>query len=369
MKMLMQALPTALGCVGLMISCATGAAATSDKLCYPATANHPLESELVVDTNGGAFTAALEKAFFTPFMNECGVKVISEKTPNRTFAQMIEYVRSGNVAFDVGDTFVQQEFPLGIQEGIFLKLPDGFWDPIKKNMVAGSYSDYGAWSAPYSTVMIFSTKAFPEGLHSWADFWDVKKYPGPRTLQNDPSNIVFALLATGMKPSQIYPITPDKIKLAFQKLDEVRPYIRTYWKAGDQPVQGVGNGEFVAGSAWSGRAYTGVKQGFPIGVSWQGNLLNLNWFFILKGSKHPRAAEALLYFIQDPKRQADFANIINYSGGRKEVVQYISPEIAEALPTSPQHVAEASVINGDWWAANQTAVAEAWNTWLTTGKQ
>ena len=40
----------------------------------------------------------------------------------------------------------------------------------------------------YSTVLGYRTDAFPggKGPVSWADFWDVKKFPGPRTLRDSP---------------------------------------------------------------------------------------------------------------------------------------------------------------------------------------
>ena len=41
---------------------------------------------------------------------------------------------------------------------------------------------------------------------SWADFWDVKAFPGPRSLRNHPvDNLEAALMADGVAPDKLYP--------------------------------------------------------------------------------------------------------------------------------------------------------------------
>jgi spermidine/putrescine-binding protein len=141
-----------------------------------------------------------------------------------------------------------------------------------------------------------------------------------------------ALLADGVAPDKIYPLDLDR---AFKKMDELRPHIRSYWTSGDQPVQGVSNGEFVAGTAWNGRVNAAMKGGKPVAPSWNGALLRVSWNFILKGAPHPRAAEALLYYMQRTEGQAELAKLSGYTGGNKNVVKSVDAELAEALATSP----------------------------------
>lgn len=346
-----------------------GTGAQAERACHPTLDKEALEEEVFISTNGGAFTDALDKAFFTPFGTECGVKVTVMKSPSRTFQQLRQYVATEFVPFDVASSFGEMEYVMGVREGLFHQLPDGFWDGKKEFMNEGSYSDFGVWGGPYSTVMFYSKERFPDGLKNWADFWDVETYPGPRTLQDHPVNIVIALLASGVPVDDIYPIDDAKLDAAFAKLDELRPHIRTFWKAGDQPVQGVANGEFAAASAWNGRVNAGIAQGYPLEVAWDGNILNRHWFFIMKHARNTKAAEALLYYMQDAELQANFAKIIGYGGSRKDLGSVLEPKLMSALPTSPEHLETGTIMDGDWWADNQAKISEQWSSWVATGSR
>lgn len=337
--------------------------------CWPATKDQPLEREVVFSTSGGSLVDVLRDVFWKEFETQCGVRVVSYATPGRTFAQSRTLIDSGNVPFDIFNTLSPQQYPLAIEAGMLQRLPNGIWDGLADKMVPGSFTDYAVWGSPYSTVLIYSKKQFPEGIATWTDFWDIKKYPGARILQNDPSTLVFALLSLGIAAKDVYPITDEKLARAFERLNEIRPHVRAFWKAGDQPIQGVGTGEFVAGSAWSGRVVVGQKQGLPLGISWNGNILNTSWYMIAKGAKNPRAAAALLRFMQDPARQAELAKRMNYAGTRAaDVGPFLPPEIFANLPTNPKNIAVASELDARWWADNEEKIGAMWTRWLATGR-
>src|SRR5258705_369542 len=58
------------------------------------------------------------------------------------------------------------------------------------------------------TNLCYRRDKFPNGgPQSWADFWDVKKFPGTRSLYNNaPRTLAFALLADGVAPDKLYPM-------------------------------------------------------------------------------------------------------------------------------------------------------------------
>ncbi len=341
---------------GALLSSTTFAQAR--KSCHPD--GKPVESQVIFNSSGGTYGENLERIFFKRFREECGVQV-TQVTDARTYAQLRQFVQSGNVPWDIGGTRTDQEFPLGIKDGLFHRLPDNFWNPLKDELAPGSFGPFGAWATPYSDVLVYSTTAFPGGMKTWADFWDVKRFPGARTMQNSPANLVIALLADGVAPDKVYPLDLDR---AFKKMDEIKPHIRSFWTAGDQPVQGIVNGEFVAGTAWNGRVFTAQKAGRPVAASWNGALLRVSWNFILKGAKNPRAAEALLYFMQRPDLQAELAQASGYTGGAKAVSKLVDATLASNLATAPERVAVASIVDAEWWAANNAAVQARWNAWM-----
>ena len=344
--------------LALMLWLAVAGSAWGQKSCHPD--GKPIENEVVFNSSGGSYGEAIEKVFFRNFEKDCGAKV-THVTDARTYAQMRQYVRSGSVPWDLGGTRADQEMPLGIKDGILHKLPAGFWDTLKADMIPGSFNDYGAWATPYSDILVYSTTAVPNGMKNWKDFWDVKTFPGPRMMQNNPISLVMALLADGVPADKVYPLDLDR---AFRKMDELRPNIRAFWTAADVPVLGVANGEFTAATTWNGRLVSALRAGRPVAPAWDGALLHTSWTFILKDSPHPRAAEALLYYMQRPELQAELAKLTGYTGGNKKVAALLEPGVVANLASSPEHAAMASVIDAQWWADNLAPVQARWDAWM-----
>ncbi len=349
---LAAALAVAMGCLG------THAAAQTAS-CHPD--GRPAGTEVIFNSSGGTYGDAIQRAFFTPFERDCGIKV-THVNSQRNYAQLRQLVRSGNLAWDIGATVADQEFPLGIRDGLFHKLPAGYWDKLAADMIPGSFNEYGAWATPYSQVLVYSKEAFPDGLKSWADYWDVARFPGPRALSNNPIMLVVALIADGVPLDKIYPLDLDR---AFRKLDTIRPHIRSFYRTADQGVQGVANGEFVASSTLSGRAVVAMRTSPRVGTSWDGAVLHTSWTFILKDSPRARGAEALLYYMQRPDRQAELAKLTGYTGGNRRVLEMLDQEIINALPATPERIATSSVVDAEWWADNNARVVQRWDAWMS----
>ena len=60
--------------------------------------------------------------------------------------------------------------------------PDG--TPATGDFIEGSLSGCFVPNIVYATVIAYNTDKFPEGKQprSWADFWNVEEFPGPRSL-------------------------------------------------------------------------------------------------------------------------------------------------------------------------------------------
>jgi putative spermidine/putrescine transport system substrate-binding protein len=336
----------------------SGPAVAAGKSCHPD--GKPVDGEVVFHSSGGTYGDAIQKVFFEPFEAECGIHVRATTGP-RTYAQLRQYVRTGNLPWDMGATVTDQEYALGQKDDLFHKLPAGFWDAIKGEMIANSYSDYGAWATPYSDLLIYAPKIAPQGMTGWADFWDVAKFPGPRMMQNSPMSLIPALLADGVAPDKLYPLDLDR---AFRKMDQLRPNIRAFWSSADPAVQGVVNGEFAAATTWSGRFVTAAKQGKPIAAVWNGAVMHVSWTFILKGTQHARADEALLYFMQRADRQAELAKQLGYTGASSTVDKLLDPAIVATLPASAEHLKVAALVDADWWATHNAEVQARWDAWV-----
>ena len=86
---------------------------------------------------------------------------------------------------------------------------------------------------------------------TWADFWDVAKYPGKRGLRNGVrGNLEIALMADGVAPGDVYKVlaTSDGVDRAFRKLDQLKPYI-VWWQTDAEAARILGSGDVLMTSA------------------------------------------------------------------------------------------------------------------------
>lgn len=336
-------------------------------VCYPGTASNPLEKEVVIESTGGTAWDAIKKVVIEPFEKECGVKVVLAMVTQRSLAQVQQFVRSGNPAWDLGLFSTPWDYANAKKLDLIEPLPKDFWKAKADNMLPGSFDGLGIALNAYSTIMIYNTKSFPNGMKTWADFWDVAKYPGPRSLHDNPTNVIIALLADGVAPKDVYPITDAKLKRAYAKLSVLRPSIRTYWTVGDQPVQGVNRQDFVAASSFNSRAFAGMAAGYNIATSWEGNILSNTWFYRPRKGKNPNAAAAFMYFYANRDVQAEYAKLTGNSGYVKGLLDALPANLKEAMPTSPKNLASHVPVDADWWAANGTRMNTMWREWVSSG--
>ena len=226
-------------------------------------------------------------------------------------------------------------------------------------MASGRFTGPGSWP---------TGRKWPGADHpkSWADFWDVKRFPGPRTLQDSPgSNMEFALLAAGKKSDGLYPLDPDQ---AFKKLDEIRPSIKKYWDTGALAPQLLADKEVFLGSVYSGRIKHLQDQGIPVEIEWNQGLLNLDYWTIVKGAKNFNNAIKLIGYMLDPARQAKFAKLIPYGPVNKEALPLISPEVARQLPSYAENKKRMILYNSEWWGPHREELNERWQQWKLTTK-
>ncbi len=270
-------------------------------------------------------------------------------------------MKAGHYQYDLGGTLSGFEYPLGVEAGLYAKLPGNFWDATSATMENRGTSEYGAWSTSFSQVMAYNTDALPAsfGENGWADFWDVEKYPGKRSLKSDPRSLVFALMADGVKREDLYPLDYDR---AFRKLDELKPHVLFWWKAGDQPIQGILNKEVVASSAFNGRVWSPSRDGKPIAMNWNENLFQFGWNIVLKDAPNQRNAVALLHFMQRADRQAEQAKATAYTGANLAALKELSEEAAQALAVA--HVDQSIPYDVVWWADNVKEASKRWNEWI-----
>ena len=307
--------------------------------------------ELVFSSWGGSYQEAIRKAWIEPFSKQTGVEVIEDTGPET--AKIKAMIETDTVSWDVV-TAGGSGLARGVKLGLFEEITDDMVD--QSHVIAGARNPYGVPSEIFSTVFAFSTEAFPDGgpqPKTWADFWDVEKFPGKRAMYDRPNTVLeAALLADGVAPADVYKVlsTDEGLDRAMRKIEEIKPHVAVWWHSGAQPVQALGSGEVVMANGWNGRFQTGIDEGLPIKMSWEGTIAQVGYFMIVKGAPNKEAAVKLLNFMVTPKAQGEFSKYVSYGPVTEKAWQYIDEARAERLPSTPERLAKSMFLDPDYWA-------------------
>ncbi len=250
-------------------------------------------------------------------------------------------------------------------EGLLEKLD---WSAVggKDHYLPAAVSDCGLGSVAYSFVLAWDRDKFP-AAPSWADFWDVAKYPGKRGLMRGPrTNLEIALLADGVAPGDVYRTlrTADGVERAFRKLDQIRPYA-VWWESEQEAGRLLVSGEVLMTSATNAQiATTNRTQHRNFGMQWAGSLSAIDSWAILKASPNQRQANQFLYFAGDSAIQVRLVTQAPYAGLAKGAVDDLPLGLAANLPLTPANQTGALAVDETFWRDNRDKLNQRFTAWL-----
>lgn len=321
-----------------------------------------LAQQLTVVNFGGANGDAQQKAFYTPFEKKTGTKIVPVEY-NGEQAKIKAMVDTKHVSWDV----VEVESPdvaRGCDEGLFERLD---WAKIgaKSDFIPAAVTECGAGIFVWSTVMAYDGDKLKTAPTSWADFWNVKKFPGKRGLRKGARyNLEFALMADGVKPDDVYKVlaTPAGADRAFKKLTELKPYIQ-WWEAGAQPPQFLVAGDVVMSTAYNGRIDAANRDGRHLKISWPGGIYDLDYWVIPQGTPNKAKAMDFIAFASTPQAQADYSKNIAYGPTNKKALTELDAKVLADLPTAPANAKDALQFNVKFWADQGEQLEKRFAAW------
>jgi len=319
--------------------------------------------DLTVVSWGGAYQEAQKKVYFQPFTKATGVPM-NDESWDGGIGVLRAKVQGGNATWDVVQV-ESEELALGCEEGLFEKLD---YKKIggEEQYLPDTVDPCGVGAIVYDFVLGYDKDKLKEAPKGWADFFDLAKYPGKRSLRQGPkTTLEVALMADGVAPKDVYKVlaTEEGIERAFKKLDTIKNDI-VWWKAGAQPPQLLASGEVAMTSVYNGRidaANRNEKKNF--GMVWNGALYTVDSWVILKGSPNAEQAYKFLDFVGKAENQAKLPEHIAYGVSNKNATAKIEKALLENLPTSPENMANAIEIDTAFWLENIDRLTERFNKW------
>jgi putative spermidine/putrescine transport system substrate-binding protein len=314
---------------------------------------------IVFSSWGGSWQAAMKKAWFDPFTAETGIGVTV--VGGNDYGRIEAMVRSGHTEWDVVE--VLPDFQIaGPARGLVEPVA---WTPALRASIMqapGLVSDYSVPEVLFSRVLTYSTTKFSAAPGSWADFFDLKRFPGTRTFMTKANGgmLEAALLGDGVAPDKLYPLDVPR---ALAKLGTIRESIQ-FHTTNAQAEQYMTDGQAVMGLIADGRALNARDNGAKIAIAFPVSLTTWSAMVIPKGAPNAALAQQFLAFTLTPKAQAAIATAYTYGPVVPAAYETIPKERAAILSGGPAWQGHGVLIDEAWWGKNLGPVSEKVNTWM-----
>ena len=318
-------------------------------------------NQLTVISFGRADQDALTRAYYSAFGQSTGIRIKALSYDGQT-TELEQMVRNGKPDWDV----VQVEsrtLQQGCEQGLFEKLD------IRKigepaDFIPGAVSECGVGIFAWSLALVYSDrlKAAPR---SWADLWDLKRYPGKRGLRRSAKyTLEIALLADGVAPADIYPrlATDAGVQRAFRKLDQIKADT-IWWEAAPQPGAQLSAGNMVMSSGYTLWFDPQQPRNQHFRIAWDKSLYDVDSWAIPKGTPRLPEAYRFIAFASDPERQKTFSEQVPYGPTNEKAWPLLGAELARSLPSSQANLSRALKVDTAFWIAHGDALEKRFDAW------
>jgi putative spermidine/putrescine transport system substrate-binding protein len=312
---------------------------------------------------GGVWKKAITEAAGNPFTAKTGIPVRYQEPYNFARLRAMHEAKAQQI-----DAVSIQGSEIILADRLKMTTPLD-WSVIDRSVLSEQQlrhpNSIGAYSL--ALVLAYNKKKWPGEDHpkSWADFWNVEKFPGRRSLRRDPSwTLEAALFADGATEEGFYPLDVDR---AFRSLDRIKPHVKTWWSDNSQAQQLMGQEEVDLISMMDGRATeTILHDNAPYAFIWNQGIstgAGQGWI-VPAGGPNPQGAMKFMDFVGRPETLATFARLLYYAPLNLKAYDLIDPALAKYLSSYPENSKALHVQNYEWWADNLSAVQQRFESWL-----
>jgi putative spermidine/putrescine transport system substrate-binding protein len=287
-------------------------------------------SQVIIGNYGGDTEEARKKVFWTPFEERTGVQVISADAGSLAVPMLQGEIPT---KWDAVHGSVQEGYAATIHGKKPLpKLPKVCWEDLVEPKKMQPYM-WQSFILAYVPGMIEGTFSGTQPM-TWADFFDTKKFPGKRAWPAEyftGGTMEAALFASGVEPDEIYPIDYEKATAKIAEIFDDLVIYTEYAQAQSFLTSKTASMSFAPNGLWKELEDKGVG----MQILWDSPaILDTNGMNIMPEAPNLDAVEALAAFCNQPKLQAEFAEITDYGPPAKGAFEFLEPEVEENLPNS-----------------------------------
>lgn len=199
---------------------------------------------------------------------------------------------------------------------------------------------------------------------TWADFFDVRKFPGGRALSSkDPQMAMeIALLGDGVAPADLYPLDVDR---ALAKLGSIRSNL-VFYGTGAEQEQILQSGRAAVCMCWAGRVYIVNENGGDWKMASAPPVGRINMYGLVKGSGNAEVAASAMNYLLGAEQQAHFQEATTYPSVNVEAEPQLNDNNAAVNVLDEERFEPLVVIDSEFWAENLDDLTDRWTTWVSS---
>jgi putative spermidine/putrescine transport system substrate-binding protein len=349
--------------VRALAQAAAGSALLGPLAAVAASRADAAEQPVTYFTYGGAWKQAIAQAFFDPFTQKTGIPVQYQEP--YTFAKLRAMHEAKAQQIDIVGL---NGMDIYIAERTKMITPID-WSVVDKSVLDPRQLHHAdaIGSASQSMNLCYSKKKWPGEDHpkSWADFWNVEKFPGRRALRRDAVwTMEAAAKAAGINDDAFYPLDVERV---IRSLDRIKPHIKAWWSDNSQSQQLMEQEEVDLIYMTNGRATQSIldhKASFE--MIWNEAIYtgHVEGWIVPTGCPNPKGGMKALDFVGRAEYQAVFARLLYYAPQHPKAIALLPPELARLMPSHPDNEKVAHIIDYRWWADNGARVQRRFEQWL-----
>ena len=318
--------------------------------------------DITVISFGRADQAALTRAYYGPFRTATGIGVNSLSYDGE-MTELEHMVKTGKVDWDV----VQVEsatLQRGCRAGMFEKLDYGRI-ASKGDFIPGAVSECGVGIFAWSMALAYDAARFKAAPRSWADFWNLKKFPGRRGLRRSAKyTLEIALLADGVAPGDVYKVLATKagVDRAFRKLDRIKADT-TWWDAAPQPAELLDGGNVVMSAAYTLWVEREHRRKENIRIAWNGSFYDVDSWAIPAGAPRSSDAYKFIAFASRPENQKSLSEQLPYGPANRKALALLDAGLVREMPSAEGTLEKAVRVDTQFWIDHGAELERRFDAW------
>ena len=323
--------------------------------CFGSVAVHA-ENVLKIGVYGGYFKDSFDKHIFPDFTKDTGIKVesVAEPTGEAWLVQLEQAARAGVAPADVS---MIAQAPMLRGQGNELWMPlDLGQIPNHRFLLPQHIHKYpdgrvdGIGAVSWYITLVSNTDVFKEAPTSWGDMWQPDKKNKLGLLALASNSFLLEITAKTFFGGYDILDSKDGILKVLDKLAEIKPNVKLWYRDEGQFQQALQSGEIPMGQYYHDVAGLAAADGQPVRSTFpkEGGVLDSGSWALTKATKMSKEAHIFINYMCQPQIQAKLSRKVGTAPTvRRDAMDLTDAEFAAVASDIPPIIPRYDLYTGD----------------------